>query len=87
MGRLQEGGIGRIRCYCETDAANTYLMFLRFQAMRGALTADADDAECELVRSTLGRSVESHWQQFLSHLAARLNGGRGGKPPAVFVKS
>src|SRR5512140_2811357 len=31
-GRLRE-----IRSYCETDAANTYLMYLRFQLLRGAL--------------------------------------------------
>jgi len=34
-GRLKD-----IRDYCETDAANTYLMYLRFRLMSGALDAD-----------------------------------------------
>jgi predicted PolB exonuclease-like 3'-5' exonuclease len=63
----QAGRIADIRNYCETDVVNTYLVFLRFQAMRGALTTDEHTAECALVRSTLERSIEPHWQQFLSH--------------------
>ncbi len=31
----QKGEIGAIRNYCETDVVNTYLVFLRFQLMRG----------------------------------------------------
>lgn len=64
-GRLEE-----IRCYCEADVANTYLMYLRFQRMRGALAAPAYRAECELVRATLGRSSHAHWKEFLSRWAA-----------------
>jgi predicted PolB exonuclease-like 3'-5' exonuclease len=63
----QEGRIAEIRDYCETDVVNTYLVFLRFQAMRGALKRDEYMAECELVRSTLARSSESHWSEFLAH--------------------
>ncbi|MGZ8265683.1 MAG: 3'-5' exonuclease [Burkholderiales bacterium] len=63
----QAGRIADIRNYCETDVVNTYLVFLRFQAMRGALTSDEYTAQCELVRSTLERSTEPHWQQFISH--------------------
>ena len=59
-GRLEE-----IRCYCETDVANTYLVFLRFQLMRGALDDQHYAAECALVRSVLERSPESHWRTFL----------------------
>ena len=67
---FQEGRIGEIRNYCETDVVNTYLVFLRFQAMRGAVTAEQYAAQCERVRSTLSRSDESHWQKFLRHWTA-----------------
>ncbi len=60
-----DGGIERIRNYCETDAANTYLMFLRVQCLRGALEKDRYESECALVRSALERSPESHWREFV----------------------
>ena len=49
----QRGEIAAIRAYCETDAANTYLLFLRFLAMRGELTRDEYDAELKLLRDKL----------------------------------
>ena len=60
-----EGGIGRIRRYCETDAANTYLMFLRVQCLRGAIDQERYRTECALVRSNLERTGEPHWREFL----------------------
>jgi hypothetical protein len=62
----QNGEINAIRNYCETDVANTYLVFLRFQLLRGTLTREAYQAECDLVRLTLGKSADVHWQEFLS---------------------
>ena len=62
----QAGRLGEIRNYCETDVVNTYLIYLRFQGMRGALTREEHRARCESVRSTLARSTEPHWQEFLS---------------------
>ena len=59
------GRLEQIRSYCETDVANTYLIYLRFQRMRGALAAPAYQAECELVRTTLARSPHAHWKEFL----------------------
>ena len=38
VGRLPRGELTRIRRYCETDVINTWLIFLRFQHMRGRLT-------------------------------------------------
>jgi 3'-5' exonuclease len=67
----QRGELESIRNYCETDVVNTYLVFLRFQLMRGALTHEAHDDEVELVRSTLARSVAPHWQQFLTAWPSR----------------
>src|SRR5512140_2589839 len=37
----KRGEIAAIRDYCETDVANTYLLFQRFQLIRGLLTPDA----------------------------------------------
>ena len=66
----QAGEIQAIRNYCETDVANTYLVFLRFQMMRGALTEAQHTKECELVRTTLGKSAEPHWKEFISRWTA-----------------
>ena len=65
------GRLTDIRNYCETDVVNTYLVFLRFQAMRGAVTHEQYAAQSQLVRSTLERSLEPHWQLFLSRWTAR----------------
>ena len=62
----QAGKIADIRNYCEADVINTYLVFLRFQLMRGALDDARHRAECEVVRSVLRKSTEPHWKEFLS---------------------
>ncbi len=58
-GRLQA-----IRDYCETDVANTYLLWLRFQRMRGALGAEAHDREVALLRAFLAEQKAAHWREF-----------------------
>ncbi|BCM24603.1 3'-5' exonuclease [Methyloradius palustris] len=55
-----------IRDYCETDVANTYLVFLRFQLMRGALNSESYAHEISLVRDTLSGYTGKHWQEFLA---------------------
>ena len=60
------GELARIRSYCETDAANTYLLFLRFQLMRGLLTSEQYDKELDIVHGTLARSGAVHWKEFLA---------------------
>jgi predicted PolB exonuclease-like 3'-5' exonuclease len=60
------GEIEAIRNYCETDVANTYLVFLRFQLMRGHLSPTQYAAEIQLVRDTLQSYPGQHWQEFLS---------------------
>lgn len=64
--KFQSGKIDEIRAYCETDVVNTYLVYLRFQLMRGVYDDVRYDKECELIRSTLQASSAPHWQQFLS---------------------
>jgi predicted PolB exonuclease-like 3'-5' exonuclease len=44
------GQLEEIRNYCETDVLNTYLVYLRFQLMRGLLDAAQYANELELLR-------------------------------------
>jgi len=60
-----DGDIAGIRAYCELDVLNTYLVYLRFEQMRGRLDATAFAAECERVRETLAREAQPHFQGFL----------------------
>ena len=62
----KNGEIGAIRDYCETDVANTYLVFLRFQLMRGLLSKQRYAEEVQMVRDTLQGYGLPHWQEFLA---------------------
>jgi len=62
----QLGKLDEIRNYCETDVANTYLVFARFQLMRGVLTKARYKKECDLVRTELGKLDQPHWKEFLA---------------------
>ena len=59
------GRIEDIRRYCETDVLNTYLLYLRFQLLRGTFSVDEHAAEVALVRDKLSTSKEPHWHEFL----------------------
>ena len=61
----QAGRIAEIRQYCETDVVNTYLLYLRFQMMRAAITKEQHQTEAGLVRATLKKSADPHWKEFL----------------------
>lgn len=65
---FQDGKLEEIRRYCETDVMNTYLLYCRFQKMRGGLTEMEYEQEVGLVKSTLGDLApqESHWQEYLA---------------------
>jgi predicted PolB exonuclease-like 3'-5' exonuclease len=65
-GAWLEGRIDEIRDYCETDVVNTYLVFLRFQMMRGLLSAAEHDSEIALVKTSLAATGLPHWTEFLS---------------------
>ncbi len=47
------GELGKIRDYCETDVLNTYLVYLRFQFMRGQIDASELGSELKMVRDVL----------------------------------
>ena len=59
------GDIAGIRDYCETDVLNTYLVYLRFELMRGRLSRERHDEECELLREHLAQAGHAHFREFL----------------------
>lgn len=64
---FQNGQLDDIRNYCETDVMNTYLVFLRFELMRGTLTESQYQKESDLVRSVLNQYIQQpHWRDFLA---------------------
>ncbi len=62
---FQDGKITEIRDYCETDVLNTYLVYLRFELLRGKLTNDNYLHECQIVRDLLQSENKPHLLEFL----------------------
>ena len=60
------GNLQGIRRYCETDVLNTWLIFLRFEVMRGRLDATGLAAEEARVRDMLASADEPHFAEFLA---------------------
>lgn len=60
-----------IRDYCETDVLNTYLIYLRFEFIRGKLTSTEYDQECDRLQSLLEDSNQPHLLEFLNHWKAK----------------
>jgi len=60
-----QGQIETIRNYCETDVVNTYLVYCRFQRMRGLLDESAYASEMQVVREALQSFAGAHWRRFL----------------------
>lgn len=60
------GDIGSIRDYCETDVLNTYLVYLRFELMRGHLDPSEYAAECARTRDMLAAQGKPHLDAFLA---------------------
>lgn len=61
----QGGDLAGIRAYCETDVLNTWLVYLRFELMRGRLKHEEHTAEEDRVRQFLEGSEAPHWGEFL----------------------
>ena len=70
----QEGKIEEIRRYCETDVVSTYLMYCRFQLLRGGFSLAEYQAEIIFVKSYLEKEAEQpeggQWQEYLAGFAA-----------------
>ena len=63
--QFQAGEIKAIRDYCETDALNTYLVYLHWQYIRGQLSEADLNREHEVVKQAL-ESGAPHLKEFLS---------------------
>ncbi len=61
-----DGQIEPIRHYCEVDVLNTFLVFLRFELMRGRLLREEYTAEVTRVRAALKAQPQAHFQEFLA---------------------
>ena len=61
------GQTEEVRRYCETDVMNTYLLYCRFQKMRGGLTEAEYTLEIQFVKDNVAALAgqESHWQEYL----------------------
>lgn len=58
------GAVKEIRDYCETDVLNTYLIYLRFELLRGNLNVVEHGNEIARVRRLLADSPAPHLKQF-----------------------
>ena len=71
----RRGEIAAIRDYCETDALNTYLIYLRFQVLRGGLDAKQHAYEVQQVEAKLEQSDRPHLREFLEAWRAARHAG------------
>jgi hypothetical protein len=65
-GAYLEGRRDEIRRYCETDAMNTYLLWCRFEKMRGRLDEAAYLREMAIARDAVAAIGEPHWAEYLA---------------------
>ena len=59
------GDLAKIRDYCEVDTVNTYLLYLRFQLLRGIFSKDLFQKEQEVLKRHLKEQSKPHWREFL----------------------
>ncbi len=64
LDEYQNNNLAGIRDYCDTDVLNTYLIFLRYQLMRGELDEEELETEFLLLRDVLDNSGKSHLEEF-----------------------
>ena len=69
-GAYRQGRLPEIRAYCETDVANTWLVYCRFQLFRGLWTIDEYEAELRAFREHLESLEGAHWPEFLGRWQA-----------------
>jgi len=79
-----EGRTDEIRRYCETDAMNTYLLWCRFEKMRGHLDEAGYRREIAVARDAVAALGEPHWMEYLSAWPAEAARAVGDtRPPAA----
>ena len=62
----QRNELAAIRNYCETDVLNTYLLYLRFERMRGVFDETRYREEVAQLEAKLEQSSAAHMQEFLN---------------------
>jgi 3'-5' exonuclease len=82
-GAYLEGRRDEIRRYCETDAMNTYLLWCRFEKMRGHLDEAGYRREIGIARDAVAAMAEPHWREYLSAWPAEEARGAEAARPAV----
>jgi len=65
--QYQQGNLKEIRDYCETDVANTYLVYQKFNSMRYAIPENFEQ-EKQLLIDNLDDSCP-HWREYLVKMA------------------
>jgi len=55
----------KVRDYCEADTANTYLLFLRYQLLRGVFSKDIFQKEIKIFKEYIQEQNKPHWREFL----------------------
>jgi len=65
-GAYLDGRRDEIRRYCETDAMNTYLLWCRFEKMRGRLDETSYRREIGMAREAVAAIGEPHWAEYLA---------------------
>lgn len=63
---FKAGQLKAIRDYCETDVLNTYLVYLRYEQMRGRLDPTQLRAEQDKLRAYLAQENKAHFDEFLA---------------------
>ena len=66
----REGDIKGIRDYCESDVLNTWLVYLRFQLIKGAIMDVEYQTEIDQLKQYLRREGHPHFEQFLEQWEA-----------------
>ena len=61
---FDDGKIDEIRAYCETDVLNTFLVYCRFELMRGSITQAQYDTRMKIVQKYIAEQEGAHWQEF-----------------------
>lgn len=61
---FKAGKIRQICDYCEIDTVNTYLIYLRFEMMRGILSENEYYARCEALSQLMRQSDKQHLQDY-----------------------
>ncbi|MCS3903915.1 putative PolB exonuclease-like 3'-5' exonuclease [Methylohalomonas lacus] len=63
--RYLDNDIAGIRDYCETDVLNTYLVYLRYELLRGRRDRQWFDDQCRQLRDYLRAETRPHLDEFL----------------------